>query len=97
MTTAPKNTDVDIAERLGYEARRSGISRTQNPYASSPFNDSSLFEDIRALLLKPQRPCRCGLAQASPCRYWPTLTAWWCWRAWIRLRSKSDLRFWANG
>ncbi|MEO6747741.1 MAG: hypothetical protein ABIS28_06250 [Caldimonas sp.] len=52
MTTAPKNTDVDIAERLGYEARRSGISRTQNPYASSPFNDSSLFEDIRALLLK---------------------------------------------
>ena len=52
MTTAPKNTDVDIAERLGYEARRSGISRTQNPYASAPFNDSSLFEDIRALLLK---------------------------------------------
>ena len=52
MTTAPKNTDVDIAERLGYEARKSGIARTQNPYASAPFHDSSLFDDIRGALLK---------------------------------------------
>ena len=52
MTTAPKNTDVDIADRLGYEARNSGIARTQNPYARSPFHDSSLFDDIRAALVK---------------------------------------------
>lgn len=52
MTTAPKNPDVDIAERLGFEARKSGISRTQNPYARAPFHDSSLYEDIRAAMLK---------------------------------------------
>jgi len=52
MTTAQKNPDVDIAERLGYEARHSGIERTQNPYARSPFHDSSLFDDIRAALVK---------------------------------------------
>ena len=44
MTTTPKNPDVDIAERLGYEARQSGIARTQNPYARAPFHDSSLYE-----------------------------------------------------
>jgi hypothetical protein len=52
MTTAPKNPDVEIAERLGYEARKSGIERTANPYGRAPFNDSSLFDDIRAALLK---------------------------------------------
>ena len=52
MTTTPKNPAVDIAERLGYEARQSGIARTQNPYARAPFHDSSLYEDIRAALVK---------------------------------------------
>ena len=29
-----------------------GIARTQNPYARSPFHDSSLFDDIRAALVR---------------------------------------------
>ena len=48
MTTA--NPDLEIADRLGYEARKSGISRTANPYRQAPFFDSSLFEDIQVAL-----------------------------------------------
>ena len=52
MKIVPRDPDVEIAERLGHEARKSGISRSQNPYARAPFSDSSLFEDIHAALLR---------------------------------------------
>ena len=52
MKIVSRDPDVAIAERLGHEARKSGISRSQNPYARAPFSDSSLFEDIHAALLR---------------------------------------------